>query len=723
MAVEEEEKTPPPEVDEEAVSGTGLSDASAEERDVKDKEATFIDIAAFLKKYNPAPAVPGRPDTLHDRYFIKYNNLVPEFSRELAVACEAVDDVQRNRPLFGIILTPDLPYRTRNMDELSGVEHPNMLSILACGHVFFSHNELKRRVVVFDRLSAPTMRQFLGDNKRFITEKFIMDEVIAPVAEVLKLYKDKGICHGSINLDTVYFSDRIIIGESISQPCGFAQHYRFETPERSQASPFGKGEGGIAADCYALGVLVLHIIFGLDVFDRIDEQTYLSRRLALGSYNTLVGVRETKGLEDFLKGVLNDDPKERWTPEIIEQWVKGKKFNLLTPSVLREGQRPFQFMGQDFFNRRALANSISQHWEEAKAALRSIHLARWVEVSLHRQEMAESLRRVVDRTGGTRGTDKSNNELIARSLSILDPEGPVRYGNIAAFVDGLGVILADAFRNKDQKLIQTCIEVLDYNYFSYLNDASEENKQRKNVGLLWRIQNAARYLRMPAMGFGIERILYELNPTLPCQSKLFADETVVSLDQVLFALDRMGIRKTKNFEYLDRHIAAYVAVKLDIAKEVKINELARIPALAQNPQLIVLYMLAQAQKKIGRPRLKGLTAWAALRVLPLLDNFHSRTIRRKTRGDLKVAAKSGDLDKIFEILMDARTINEDMEGFRKAVNRFIRNDKTIKELENAKKLKFKALRMGMALALTVSYTTFLVTAVLVAKMVVLEVMR
>jgi hypothetical protein len=692
-----------------------LSTASSEERDTQDKESTFLEIASFLKKYSAAPPVRGRKDMVDDRYIIRPNNLIGELSNDLSAACEAGDDNVPNRNLYALMLPKEIPYRLRHMELLAGYDHPNLLTMVAAGNVQYSQDDKCRMAAVYEKPPYRTVRQVLQNKKSPFTERFAIDEIITPLVDLLLIFRENNIAHGSINLDTVYLGDKVLLGECVSQPAGYAQHFHFESPERSQAMPLGKGEANITADCYALGILVLHLILGLRFFERIEERQYLNKRLTLGTYNTLVGGREFKSLEDFLKGVLNDDANERWSPSQIDQWIKGKKYNLLTPSVLREGQRPFQFLEQDYFNRRSLAHNLAENWEESKTVLRNNHLSRWVEVSLHKNEMAEAIRKVMEKTGGIHGiSEKANNELVARTVCLLDPEGPVRYNMLSSFVDGLGVELASAMHERDQKRIQACVEILDYNLFNYVNDLLEGAKSKRYGNLLWRMQSCSRYLRVQAMGFGIERILYELNPTLACQSPLLIDENVLTIEGLLQALDRMG-NKSKNFEYLDRHIAAFIATRMDMSKEVKLTEIKRIPALAQNPQLIVIYMLAQAQRKSGKLKLKGLSSWAALRVVPLIDNFHSRSIRRKLRASLKNAARSGDLDKIFECLMDQSTVLEDLQGFQKAVQRFTKNAKHIAKLENKKRLRGKAELVGMILAQIVAYSTLLITTGVVLK--------
>lgn len=693
-----------------------LSNVSAEELDTRDREKTLEEISNYLKKHNPQPMVRGRKDAVDDRYIIKYNEAVPGLGNTIAKACRATDEQLPDRNLFALVIPRDVPYRLRPAQQLAGFDHPNILPLVAVGNVEFSQDQQCRRAMVMEMPKGKSLRQLLTERKTPLTEKFVLDDVIAPLTDALRVFRELGISHGKINIDNVFLGDKVQLGECFSEPPGFSQHFLFESAERAQASALGKGEPeGVAADCYALGMLAMHLLVGLRAFERMTETEFMSKRLTLGTYNALVTGKDFKLVEDFLKGVLNDNPLERWTPDIIEPWLQGKKSNLLTPSILRESQRSVDYLGESFFNRRALAQKIYKHWDESKTALRANTVSRWIEVSLHKNAIADEMRRVVDKTGGINSiSEKANSELVARTICVLDPEGPVRYNMISAFADGIGLVLAEAFRLKDQKMIQTVIEVLDYNFFGYANDFLEEEKAKRNGQLLWKIQNAGKYLRMQAMGFGIERALYELNPTLPCQSPMLAGENVLTIDDLLNALDRMGTRKNRGSEYLDRHIAAFVSTKIDSTKEVKLNDLHLVPALAQNPQLIVLYLLSQAQRKVGRPKLKGLSSWAALRILPLIDNFHSRTLRKRIREGLRTAAKSGDLEKIFDVLMDQRSVAENHTGFQQAVHRFTRNAHDIAKRQNRKRLKDRAEKIGTMFAIIIAYTAVLIS---ISKMV------
>lgn len=690
--------------------------ASAQEQDQKDKEETFLHIAGFLKKYTAATAPRGRMDTLGDRYAIRLRDVLPHLSNDFATACAAVDESNPERKVYALILKREIPYRLANIEAQANIRNPNLLQLAAHGVVQFSDEEQFRYVVVMEQPTGKTLREVLENKKTHFSDHFLMEEIILPFCQVLREFEAQGISHGNLNIDTVYLSDKLQVGESVSQPSGYSQKFHFETTERSQANPLGKGEGTIGVDIYALGIIVAHAMLGIRHFERIDRKTFLQRRLMLGSYNTLLNGQEHSTFSDFFKGTLQDNAEDRWTLEHIEQWLNGKKFNLLAPSILREAQRPFAFINEEFFNRRALADAFGQNWDEAQVSLRTGYLSRWVEVSLHKIEVANTLRKVMEKTGGINtGSEKVNNELVARSIAILDPDGPIRLKSICCFTDGLGPLLANGFRMRDQNLIQSVVNILDYNAFTQVQEGATDAASKRLLAIQKKFSNCSKYLRMQAMGFGMERILYELNPNLPCQSPLLAQENVLTLTELLEAIDHLGARKSKGFDYLDRHIAAFVAAKMDIGREISLSDSRVLPALSQNPQIIVLYMLAQAQNKMGKPKMKGLSAWAALRVLPLVDNFHGRTVRHKVRANLKSAAMSGEIDKILSVLTDKMQVVEDTNGFQQAIDTFGKNQRKIEKLKNREKMLKEGRRIGMLLATIIGYSMLAVSVVSVLK--------
>src|SRR3546814_7768561 len=63
------------------------------------------------------------------------------------------------------------------------------------------------------------------------------------------------------------------------------------------------------------------------------------------------------------------------------------------------------------------------------------------------------------------------------------------------------------------------------------------------------------------MGYGMERVAYELNPNLPCRSPLFEADYVSDISELLPALDRLAERGVEIRNLIDRHIGAFIATR------------------------------------------------------------------------------------------------------------------------------------------------------------------
>src|SRR5690606_28842427 len=134
--------------------------------------------------------------------------------------------------------------------------------------------------------------------------------------------------------------------------------------------------------------------------------------------------------QDFFRGVLADNPNERWGLDQLQQWLSGKRFNMIAPSAPKEAGRALEFRGEQYFNRRLLAQVFQKNWREAAKELRHLKLDRWAEMSLHRPEMAERIERAL-RIAGDASTERHINDMMTRVISILDPTGPIRTVSLA----------------------------------------------------------------------------------------------------------------------------------------------------------------------------------------------------------------------------------------------------------------------------------------------------
>ncbi len=647
-----------------------------------EKPMTDSEFRQMLSQYQSDYALPSKPDVLDERWKLMLDRPLPHYNSSLGVAYEVVDERQERSNLFGIIAPDYLGLRTLTTDAIQSISHPNLIALRAAGSVLLSSVHEGRFMVVFEQPRGSTLATLLSKQGAF-PERFVVEQVIGPVCEILSALYDRGVNHGRINLDNLYFSEKLTVGECVSEPSGLSQNIPFEPIERILTQPLGKGSGEINADCYALGVVTLYLLTGKGPSATMDRAAYMRQIMQTGTYATLAQTQSfSPFITDFLRGVLNDNRMERWGPLQIREWLNGKRYSLVPPAPPRDASRSFSFKGQDFVNARALAHALHENWEEGVEELKNGKLLRWAQLSLNKQEMKEMLDKIISRAANTRGNVKIDNEMLARTIISLDPAGPLRMRSLSANIDGLGAVLADAFHHNRQEQMVYLHEMIDNDLPNFWSDQHKALQNQEISGMLWRLQKVRLLMRNRTLGFGMERVLYELNPTMACRSEMLKTQHVTDARSMLAALDRLSREKAATHLPLDRHCAAFLTTKLNINKEVTIQEVGPFIDVAREPKIVILKLLAIAQEKTDHMPLKGLACWAALTVFPMMERYRNRRIRDAVYREVMHNARIGQLSGIYRALTNTIYLANDRTEFKRAQGLFRNNAERIRALSD-----------------------------------------
>jgi hypothetical protein len=182
---------------------------------------------------------------------------------------------------------------------------------------------------------------------------------------------------------------------------------------------------------------------------------------------------------------------------------------------------------------------------------------------------------------------------------------------------------------------------------------------------------------------------------------------VTTLAELLVKLDQLAPKLSEEEEPFDRHIAAFIASKLVIVKEVRLDELEGLPLLATNKTIMAIYLLGACQIKNSNLRLPGLTTWLVLRTLPLMDHIHSRTIRKKYKAALMALAPMGSILKIADLIVSADYAANDAVGYQQALVTYQNNINSIAFYEAAENIEAESTAMGFRIAKLVAYLCLL----------------
>lgn len=657
---------------------------------------------ALLAGYRPS-YVPGgaTPDVLDEHFELYGDRPLPEFSHPYADAFEASDNANPARLLYAMVCNPDLPYRKYEAQEVpGGGTNSSILLPQASGTLRCSHVGESRRVLFFERPSGTRLSQVLAQQSR-LHESRVLNLILEPLCTALLQMRERKLYHGNIRPDAIFVGDSFLLDECLSAPAGTLADPLYEPIERFMADPLAHGPANEKTDVYAVGILAFEAMFGLDKIRALPRTEFIERVLRVGTYNVFSnGHNFPDSFEDFFRGIFNDNPQERWSLDQLAQFIGGKRFNMIAPSPPKDASRPFTFGQEQIFSRRLLANLLHRNWREVTRDIRSLKIERWCETGLNRPELGERIERAL-RNAGPSASERQVNDMMARVFSVLDPTGPIRSKSLSVCPDGIPLMLASMAQDKGPERTQL-LTMIETDIASFWVDQADSTRTPELSQLIWRLKRIKPYLDSKALGFGLERLLYELNPSMCCQSPLLKEYHITTMDEALSTLDVLSKNLAPETSIVDRHIAAFIAAKLDITKEIRLNDITSIPALAENQELIMLQLMARAQQKY-KLKLVGLATWGAMRVEKMIDEIHNRVIRKRQKLLLKRLASSGSLREVLSSIVNRDVVLRDTDGFAHALALYDINLRRIEYLQNPLILEYKSRKMGGKLAVTFSY--------------------
>ncbi len=672
-------------------------------------EDTKRELAKRAANYTPLKNTTDLPvDRFKNRYVLHCSDQLPQYSYGNVKAYNVTDESDPSRPLYAAVSDPSRPYRYGACQSLRTFEHAHMIRIIDAGVINVSAAREYRFVVIYERPEGKLISQGLMTGQKF-TEHSFTDNILRPAQQLLSAFEDMGISHARIQLDNCYFGDKLVLGDCITEPAAYSKHFLYEPVERLLSNTEGRGAETSKIDMYALAVLAIECMFGLEKLRQLTKEAYTNLILTNGAYNVLTaGMSFSDNFNDFLIGALQDQPKERWSSSQLGTWLSGKRFNLIKPSPPRDANRPYDFNGQQFFSGRALANNFFVNWETARNSLRDDSIARWLDQSGQKKDVAETLRKTIRSTGGySSKSTKFNDELLSRVITTLDPEGPLRHNSLSFNIDVIGNVMCDAVKNNKNHNLNLISELLEFDLPNFWGDIQPTRTSDEVTEILWKIERSRVYIGMKNLGFGMERFMYEMNPQTPCLSPKVQPYHITTLEGLLYTLDGLAEKMIKGDESLvDRHISAFIGAHAAIVKEGFFRELQYYPGLMKNQEIQVILLLAKAQDKAKIRSLKGLCYWAAYRMAGMTEHIHGAQLRKTICRDILHVVDQGHIGQLLMTMVNSKLLTRDMQGFTGAIQTFRYNRRKIVELSSADTTRERATRIARNIASIVSLGIF-----------------
>jgi hypothetical protein len=609
----------------------------------------------------------AEPVRLAERYEIQPGTPLPTLNSTGGNAYSAKALRDKRADPFAIICNGTMLPRVDFAQALAGTDNPTLMRLLDWGIMDWPPEKASRFCLIFERPGGRRLMNSLHESIEPMSEDQLTKQIIHPLVSVLRDLSSRGVTHGAIRPTNMFYRDLaaggLVLGECMSTPPGYGQPILLETIERGMASPAGRGNGTIADDLYSLGVTLLLLYLGRNPVAHLDDEQILQAKIERGSYPALVGqLRLPLALNEMVRGLLVDDPKQRWGLSDLDLWVAGRRLSPKQPQVLRRAARPLEFQGQEYWHSRTLARGFSRHVAAATIVIESGELDKWLRRSMGDDARAEAVTNAIQTASGGKGGAMAD-RLVARVCMALDPAAPIRYRGKAMMPDGIGGLLADAFLRGESP--QSTAEVIANQLPMFWVNVQTDFRP-EYVPLVQSFDQYRSLLERTSVGHGVERLLYEMCPSLPCLSPLVVRQLPATPAQLLRALDAAvasGVDRHK--DPIDRHVAAFLAARHKRTDELLYGQISpNVDPLRRT--IAMLTVLSDVQAHTSTDSLVHLAEWLVALLEPAFRRFHSRPYQETVRKQAEVAAAQGRLTDLLRIVDDPASLRRDRREFEEA---------------------------------------------------------
>ncbi|GGF17014.1 hypothetical protein GCM10011611_23480 [Aliidongia dinghuensis] len=642
---------------------------------------------------------------LHDRFDILSDVPLAELRSAGAGAFSAGDQRSSGASCFALIADPTLPPRAGALTALRLMKHPALMTPLDLGPVDWP--PAGRRCLAFI-CERPAGGRLVTSNEQRIaawSDEDVIERLIQPLFPGLKALATENVAHRAIRPANILFRDaarrQAILGDCFTAPAGFDQPIAYETIEHGMTMPGGKGEGTSADDLYALGVTILYLLLGQPPGAGLSDEQLIDEKIRRGSFAALSGdLRGTSSsLQELLRGLLVDEPTERWTVREIDMWLQGRRMSPKSPTVPPRSARPLELGREQVFTARAAARALTRQGDQAVHLIRGHALEIWIQRTLgHKPTMDAFALAMADADDNAGNAGVHDARLTARVTTALDPLGPIRYRDLALVPDGFGCVLALAHtRSKDARPL---VELLVGRLPQFWIRCQPVQKAEHPVQSI-EFDRLRRLLDDHRPGLGMERLIYDANPMLHCLSPLIERDYVDQIADLLPALERAVEAGKVESLVVDRHIAAFVANRSKNLDDQVLTALGQPEAATR--LLGQIYLMAFLQAQYGPASLPALTQLLGRQTGAVIERYRSRPTRDRLDSQLAGVLAEGSLVRLVHCLDNLAERQHDAQGYALARRQFGRAVAGLEQIEvEREKLDEASRDLGAMLAAAVS---------------------
>ena len=587
-------------------------------------------------------------------------------------------------PAFVLLCERHLVPHIHNASKYYALQNIGLPKLLGSGLVDWTPLRQQRYIFVYENKLGKPVAHSQSALSMGLKPDLVLATVIKNLVPVLKDMRDSDFVHGNIRLQNLFDGggtglEKIMLGECLALPVGYMNSVLYETIERAVADPVGRGMPSFEDDIYAFGALLAIMMRPQDPFPTLSADELIQYKIEHGSYAALTGKERFSGsILELLRGLLQDDVKQRWTIDDVLTWTDGRRVASKQNTSLRpKANRPIDIDGHKFIRPEEVAIYLAKAPVSTARIVDNGDMRMWLNRSIQDKALEEKVETSINiaRSHGASGITYDD-RLSAYVGMALAPNLPMMYRGLKIAPHGFGRALVDAIVNKKDvnpfiEIIQTQMTSFWVNCFTKMGLDTTE--------ILQNFDTCRAFLRQSVVGYGIERCVYFMAPEAPCLSETFKDYHVRTPEELVLAYEDMAQKGERPDRFFDRHVVAFLSVRDRAVIDPYLPDLNAPEKYRQI--LAALKIFAAIQKRSKLPSLPHVASAIIQNADIIINRFHDRDKRQKLRDQISSLRDKGDLNKLLSLFDNSNLINEDMRQFRSMINQYITLRKEHEKLE------------------------------------------
>lgn len=603
---------------------------------------------------------------LKERYIINYTEPLGNLGMNGGKAYKADDRIDKDRSLFALICGKDTAPRHSVLPYIKAIKSPYLMDLIEYGTVVLPDDSMAMALIYQQPLGGKVADDpelpFREDIGKIQSLWFNL------LSSLQELYSC-GITHRAIRLENLFYADAekktVILGDCAAAFPAYYQPAVYETVESMMAKNESRGNGSSKNDIYALAVTGLFLYQGKESGTDLSSEELLEFKLKKGSFAAILGSTKLPiAFSNILRGMMSDVPDLRWNISYMLDILENKPGKINYTSGPENTKKAFTFGEQKYYTPSDVAHALIKSPKEAYELYTSGKITDWIKNSLENEEMALSLERAIKSS-----TDNTpNHELsVAKICIFLAPHFPIIFGNTSLFPNALSKSIYYAQTHHEDLNDYSRLCNSDLIRLWYMNQ--DDIRTPANIG---EIKN---YVANPALGFGLDRVMYEFDEDIPCTSKLVENDYICTPTRVLKVLNN-NYNNSQDKPY-DNNLIAYLRCKMGKKIDGIIIDInSKIPALEASA---ALRLYTTMQNKFGPQQLPKLAQWISICSMPLIKSYHNLKYQKFLEKELIKVNKSGKLYEILDLLENEEARKKDNSEYNIA-------RKTVKKLLSEKNM-------------------------------------